>query len=216
MKNNILFALFLFPGTYVLQSCNNAANDESKNKIDSSAYNDSMHTSKMKNAMTLSMSRTMDKMHDLKMTGDFDLDFANMMIMHHRAAIDMSETEIVRGTNEQVKTIAKSIITAQNAEIAQLEAFIKNYQVPATKTKTADRQNMMTDMMDKMNNMELTGNTDTDFIMLMIPHHEGAVKMAEDELTHGKQPELKKMAQKMIVDQNKEIDQFKTWLAKQK
>ena len=216
MKINFLFLPLLFLSAYSFQSCNNAASDNAANKIDSSAYHDSVHTTKMQNAMSLSMSRTMDKMHDMKMTGDFDLDFANMMILHHRAAIDMSETEIVRGTNEQVKTMAKSIITAQNAEIGQLEGFIKNYQAPAQKMKTADMQNMMTDMMAKMNNMELTGNTDKDFIVLMIPHHEAAVKMAQDELTHGLQPELKKMAQKMIMDQTNEIDQFKTWLAKQK
>ena len=216
MKKTILPATFLLAGAILFSSCNNGVNDKSINEMDSAAYKDSTHAVKMRNAMMLSMSRTMDKMHDMKMTGDFDLDFANMMISHHRAAIDMSETEIVRGTNEQVKTMAKAIITAQNAEIGHLEAFIKSYQAPATKMETAEMQNMMRDMMDKMNNMELTGNTDKDFIMMMIPHHEGAIKMAEYELTNGKQAELKKMAQKMITDQNKEISQFKAWLTNQK
>lgn len=62
----------------------------------------------------------------------------------------------------------------------------------------------------------MTGNTHKDFVMMMIPHHESAVTMAEDELSYGKQPELKKMAQKMIADQSKEITEFKAWLAIQK
>lgn len=71
-------------------------------------------------------------------------------------------------------------------------------------------------MMDKMNNMQMTGNSDKDYAMMMIPHHESAVTMAEDELKHGKQLGLKKMAQKMIADQSKEINEFKAWLSNQK
>lgn len=219
MKKNILPAVLLLAGTLLFLSCNNGVNDQSKNKMDSSAYKDSVHYIKMRNPMMLSISRTMDKMHAMKMTGDFDLDFANMMIMHHKAAIDMSETEIVRGTNEEVKTMAKAIIVAQNAEIGQMEAFIKTYQAPAVKMKSGQMNTIMSDMMsmmDKMNNMEMTGNTDKDFVMMMIPHHEAAVKMAQDELTNGKQLQLKTMAQKIIADQNAEINTFKAWLGKEK
>lgn len=219
MKKTIIPAALLLAGTFLFSSCNNGVNEQSKNEMDSSAYKDSVHSVKMRNAMMLSMSRTMDKMHEMKMTGDFDLDFANMMIMHHKAAIDMSETEIVRGTNEEVKTMAKKIIVAQNAEIGQMEAFIQTYQAPTVKMKSGEMNTIMSDMMsmmDKMNNMEVTGNTDKDFVMMMIPHHEAAVKMAQDELTNGKQLQLKTMAQKIIADQNAEINTFKTWLAKQK
>ncbi|MBX9583605.1 MAG: DUF305 domain-containing protein [Gemmataceae bacterium] len=49
------------------------------------------------------------------------------------------------------------------------------------------------------------------FIDLMIPHHEGAVRMAKDALEHATRPELKAMAKKMIEDQEKEIEQLKAW-----
>jgi uncharacterized protein (DUF305 family) len=71
----------------------------------------------------------------------------------------------------------------------------------------------MKNMMDKMNNMQMTVNKDKDFVVMMIDHHKSAVKMAEDEIPHGKQNELKTMAQKMIKDQNKETDDFKVWLS---
>ena len=167
-----------------------------------------------------SMSSAMDKMKGMKMTGDFDLDFANMMIFHHQAAIEMSEVEIDKGTDEQIKTMAKNIITTQNAEIGQLRAFIESYKMPDAETKMTKKHDELTEgmktMMDKMNKMKMTGNTDKDFVMMMIPHHEDAVKMAKSELSHGKQPGLKKMAQKMIADQGKEIDQFKKWRSEQK
>ena len=52
-------------------------------------------------------------------------------------------------------------------------------------------QKMMQDMMA----MKSTGDADKDFVKMMIPHHQGAIDMAEAELKYGKDPQLKKMAQ---------------------
>jgi uncharacterized protein (DUF305 family) len=52
---------------------------------------------------------------------------------------------------------------------------------------------------------------DRKFIEKMIPHHKMAVMMAQIELEKGKDPEARAMAQKIIAEQNKEIDQMKTW-----
>lgn len=70
--------------------------------------------------------------------------------------------------------------------------------------------------MDMMKSMDvpLTGDADVDFARNMIPHHQAAISMAKIELQHGKDPELKKMAEKMIADQESEIGALKTWLAR--
>ena len=52
-------------------------------------------------------------------------------------------------------------------------------------------------------------NYEKRFIDLMIPHHEGAVLMARHALEHSNQDELKQMAQKMIDDQQAEIERLK-------
>ena len=67
-----------------------------------------------------------------------------------------------------------------------------------------------------MNSMTMTGNVDKDFVMMMKVHHEAAVEMAKNELSHGKKYDMKKMAQKIIEDQNKEIKEFNDWLSKNK
>jgi uncharacterized protein (DUF305 family) len=46
---------------------------------------------------------------------------------------------------------------------------------------------------------------DTDFARMMIPHHQGAIDMAKVELKYGKDPVFRKMAEKMIEDQQKEV-----------
>ena len=66
--------------------------------------------------------------------------------------------------------------------------------------------------MHKEMSIGFTGNADADFIQGMIPHHEGAVAMAEIVLKHGKDPEARKLAQAIIKAQNDEISWMKNWL----
>ncbi len=70
--------------------------------------------------------------------------------------------------------------------------------------------------MQMMKNMHVpyTGNPDVDFRTHMIPHHQGAVEMAKVALKHAKDPETKRMAQKIIDDQEKEIAEMQEWLKK--
>lgn len=70
--------------------------------------------------------------------------------------------------------------------------------------------------MQSMQKMPMTGNTDKDFAMMMKMHHQQALGMAKVELEHGKSPELKAMASKMIQDQSKEIEQLDKWLQQNK
>lgn len=81
---------------------------------------------------------------------------------------------------------------------------------------SADMKQSMKAGMNSMQSMQSTGDTDKDFATMMKMHHQQALDMAKMELEHGKSPELKKMASKIIAGQQKEIAQFDRWLAKQK
>jgi uncharacterized protein (DUF305 family) len=59
-----------------------------------------------------------------------------------------------------------------------------------------------------------TGDIDRDFVNGMIPHHQGAVDMAEVELARGHDPALKKLARDIIAAQRREIAFMKAWAAK--
>ncbi|MFO1148555.1 MAG: DUF305 domain-containing protein [Alsobacter sp.] len=58
-------------------------------------------------------------------TGDADVDFVKGMIPHHQAAIDMAKIELQYGKDEQTRKLAEAIIKAQEAEIADMKAWLK-------------------------------------------------------------------------------------------
>lgn len=68
----------------------------------------------------------------------------------------------------------------------------------------AESDAAMTKMMDDMA-VKPSGNVDEDFVAMMVPHHQGAVDMAMAELRHGKNEQLRRIAQEIIVDQLQEI-----------
>lgn len=85
--------------------------------------------------------------------------------------------------------------------------------VPASHAQTAiaDEKAYLTEnsaAMDKMMadmTVKPTGDVDADFAAMMVPHHQGAIEMALAELRHGKNEQLRRIAQEIVVDQQQEI-----------
>jgi len=80
---------------------------------------------------------------------------------------------------------------------------------------TKDFKQAHMDMMKTMN-MEFTGDADADFARSMMKHHEGGIAMAKIQLKHGKDPELRKIAEKLIKEQGDDNKKFEAWLSKHK
>jgi uncharacterized protein (DUF305 family) len=57
-----------------------------------------------------------------------------------------------------------------------------------------------------------SGKSDVDFVRLMIPHHQAAIDMAKTQLLYGKDPQIRRLAQEIITDQQSEIEVMQLWL----
>ena len=70
-----------------------------------------------------SMTKGMQEMQSMSMSGDADRDFATMMIQHHEQAIDMARAQLKYGKDAQVRKKAQEIIAASEKDIADLKAW---------------------------------------------------------------------------------------------
>jgi uncharacterized protein (DUF305 family) len=75
---------------------------------------------------------------------------------------------------------------------------------PAEAPFLAENVSAMTKMMTDMG-IKPSGDVDTDFVAMMVPHHQGAIEMAQAELRYGRNEPLRRMAQEIIVTQLQEI-----------
>ena len=82
-------------------------------------------------------------------------------------------------------------------------------------TDSAMQQELMQGMSQMHQDMMAAAqykDPDVAFAAGMLPHHIGAVKMAEVELKYGKDPEMRKLAENIINAQQAEIEQMQKWL----
>ena len=60
-----------------------------------------------------------------------------------------------------------------------------------------------------------SGSSDVDFVSLMLPHHQAALDMARTELLYGKDPQMRRLAQEIVTDQQSEMELMHLWLKRQ-
>ena len=84
----------------------------------------------------------------------------------------------------------------------------------ASTEKTFDQLmgDAMSVMHRDMHNAPLTGDHDHDFVTMMIPHHQGAIDMAKALSLYGKDPQMRRLAQEIVTDQQSEIQLMQLWL----
>lgn len=182
--------------------------------MDTTSETTMMDTSSMDNTMMAGMHQHMQEMQHMKMTGDPDYDFAQMMTMHHQGAIRMSENELANGTDARLKEIANRTITSSKADIQKLQNYTSTNKAAAGDTAATMRMmKPMHAMMEQMHGKDMMGNMSTDqhFAQMMVHHHNSGIEMAREYLKQGKNQQLKTLAQKIIDEQQKEVKEMQAW-----
>jgi uncharacterized protein (DUF305 family) len=97
---------------------------------------------------------------------------------------------------------------------AQMEMNMDMSTKPSGIKFMRDMDTSMKKMDHDMSAAPMNGDVDHDFAAMMIPHHQGAIDMAKGELSYGKDPVMRRLAEEIIVDQQAEIDVMNLWLKK--
>ena len=110
-----------------------------------------------------------------------------------------------------VALLAPASLAACSAQPQSLADYIAAVCATPFRSAPAEEQAYLGENVAAMTKMMIdmgirpSGNVDADFVAMMVPHHQGAIEMAEAELRYGRNEQLRRMAQEIIVTQLQEI-----------
>ncbi len=140
-----------------------------------------------------------------------DLAFVQDMIPHHESAVSMAKVAQQRGGHAEIKKLADDIVTSQSTEISQMRKIAVALKADGIQAGDLGLDESMMGMsMDDMA-LETANPFDKAFVDMMVPHHQGAIRMARIELSKGASPEAKKLASAIIAAQTREIGEMNSW-----
>ena len=149
-----------------------------------------------------------------------DVTFAQQMIPHHQQAIQMSDTLLAKqGIDPRVIGLANQIKAAQGPEIQQMQGWLTQWGQPTSMPSMNmpghdmpgmnSGQGMMSEQdMAALRNAQGVAASKL-FLTQMITHHEGAIAMAQTEISSGQYPAAVAMARSIVTSQQQEIDTMK-------
>jgi uncharacterized protein (DUF305 family) len=229
MNKRTFLGLSLTLGFIVFSgACNQAANHVNT----TTNHNGMNHNGMNHNSMTnhngaANANHNMAQMHSETMKSDpnaasapFDLQFIDTMTHHHEGAVRMAEMVLQKSNDEELKKFAQKIIDDQRQENAQMKGWRENWYAGKPMARNMEMPGMMDSMKmmsgNQMKMMETMTGKDFDlhFLDMMIPHHEGAVKMAKDASQKAEHAEIKTLAGEIIKEQEAEIKKMRDWKAK--
>lgn len=145
-----------------------------------------------------------------------DTMFAQMMVPHHKQAVEMSD--IMLGKQDVpagVTVLATKIKNAQGPEIEKMTGWLESWGQPVMMpTDSGHGMSGMVDV-DGMRQLKAAAGSEAAklFLEQMVMHHEGAVEMAQQEIGAGKNPEAVQLGRDIVTAQQAEIAEMKKLLA---
>jgi uncharacterized protein (DUF305 family) len=157
-----------------------------------------------------------------------DVHFMSGMIGHHAQAIVMAGWAPTHGASDAVRRLAERIINAQQDEIATMQRWLRDRQLPVPEARPTgvkmmhggvEHEMLMPGMLTaaQMKQLDEARGKDFDrlFLTFMIQHHQGAVSMVKDlfgSYGAGLDETVFKFASDVNVDQSTEIERMQTML----
>ncbi|NLF91276.1 MAG: DUF305 domain-containing protein [Corynebacterium marinum] len=215
MKRTTALSALALTSALALASCTDAAEDTATGTTTATTTETAVETTSAEETSSTGASADPDVSAG---HNDADVAFAEMMIPHHRQAVDMSETLLAKdGITPEVAEFARKVIDAQGPEIDRMNAMLEAWgQNPVTRAGEMAGHGNMRGMMSEEDMAALDAAEGTEasrlYLEQMIRHHEGAVDMARDEVNDGQNPEAVALAEDIIDAQESEIAEMEQLL----
>jgi uncharacterized protein (DUF305 family) len=141
-----------------------------------------------------------------------DEHFIDAMVPHHQGAIAMAEVAQKNAEHDEIKELSENIVSTQQAEIEELKA-IKKEEFGTSNVPMEMSQEQMRSMGMMMDPQNLANKEPFDkaFIDAMIPHHQSAIEMANVAREKSEVPEIKELAENIVMAQEAEIERMTHW-----
>ena len=140
---------------------------------------------------------------------DADVQFAQMMVPHHEQAVTMSDTLLAKsGVNPEVAALAEEVKAAQQPEIDTMKGWLSAWgqEQPGGGMGGMHHGGGMATEAELEEFEAADGETGQRmYLEMMTAHHEGAIRMAQGEVSRGRNPEAVKLAKDIIATQQQEI-----------
>lgn len=148
-----------------------------------------------------------------------DVVFLQRMIPHHAQALEMGELAVDRARNTQVRALAERIHDAQGPEIIGMSAWLEQQGMKAPSRTGLQRHGAHMSMPGMLTGQQMRRlreahghEFDVLFLRSMTRHHQGAIQMAEQVMTHGRNVVVGEMAADIAATQTAEIDRMRQLL----
>ncbi|MDP9384866.1 MAG: DUF305 domain-containing protein [Actinomycetota bacterium] len=136
----------------------------------------------------------------------FDRAFVAEMIPHHESAVEMAQIAQRDGESSFVMDLATGIIASQTREIQLMRSIASRLDALGVKPRSLGLTRAEMGMDHDASHLRHADPFDPAFIDMMIPHHQGAIRMARVVLVRGTGAQTKRLAAQIIADQTREID----------
>ena len=135
-----------------------------------------------------------------------DVTFAQQMVPHHQQALEMVKLADGHELDPEVKSLADGIERSQSAEVATMSGWLKAWGETVPTSMSEPMNGMLSeDQMTRLRDTEGDATFQQTWLVFMVQHHQGAIPMAQSEISDGSNPEAIALAREIVRTQEQEL-----------
>ena len=142
------------------------------------------------------------------------------MVWHHDQAREMAGLVVGRTTRPELRSLARSMDTAQSNDVARLTAWLRTHGQAGSWDVAGHRlagpaDRWFAGMMAPPQLQTLASTTgqrfDFLFVDMLLEHYKGAIVMADEVLASGRDPEVALLASRTVINSQRAVEQLSSW-----